>query len=142
MNFCSSEGYTWWSIYLLNVEDKETGNKCSIYFFTTSYLLFLCFCVHGPRISEHLLKGFLENKKQTNKKKCVPSHMVLPYQRGRSYTDRYWNCKSWTLHFAKSLNPVLTCSLQVAMKVEDGYITLNIEIWKPALTSDKNAQSQ
>ncbi|KAL4698895.1 hypothetical protein H8959_011552 [Pygathrix nigripes] len=80
-------------------------------------------------ISEHRLKGFLENKKQTNNKKNV-SHLTWFYptrEEDHILTDTEI-VRVGTLHFAKSLNPVLTCSLQVAMKVEDGYITLNTEI--------------
>lgn len=103
-------------------------------------LLFQCFCVQGPCISEQLSKGFLERNKKT--KKHVPQLMWLQLSKQRRITGgQTLRSSEWT-NFVKPLNTELTCSPRKAMQDEDGYVTLNIKAQKPALTSGKNAQSQ
>lgn len=117
-------------------------------------LLFVCFYVQGPCISEQLGKGFLEEKISKKKKTpnpnptktkqpCPPTPMAPPYQREEDH--RLTNTeivKSGHCKFAKSLDPKLTRSPREAMQDEDGYVTLNIKGRKPALTSGKSARSQ
>lgn len=140
MNFCALKGYTWWHIPWFTAEDrKQEANTLSTPL-PQVIIIFAFLCSRA--ISEQPWKGFLENKKQTQRI-CVLTHMALLYQGEEDH--RVWQTlKLWekTLRFAKSLTLELTCSPREAMQDEDGYITLNIKPQKPAVSSGKNVQQQ